>query len=215
MRDEIIAKIREKKLIAIVRGIESSKCVKVAEALYEGGFQFVEVTFNLSKPETFSQTAEAIKAIDEQLAGKVIVGAGTVVSTEIVDIAAKAGAKYMISPDMDVDVIRRTRELGLVSIPGALTASEVKTAYNAGADFVKLFPAGVFGPKYVKALRGPLSQIPLLVVGGVDEKNIRDFLDAGALGAGIGGNLVNKEWIDNGEYDKITALAKKYVENAK
>ena len=125
MRDEIIAKIKEKKLIAIVRGIESKKCVKVAEALYEGGFQFVEVTFNLSKPETFSQTAEAIQAIDEQLAGKVIVGAGTVVSTEIVDIAAKAGAKYMISPDMDVDVIHRTRELGLVSIPGALTASEV------------------------------------------------------------------------------------------
>ena len=126
-------------------------------------------------------------------------------------IAAEAGASYIISPDTDVDVIRKTRELGLVSLPGAYTPSEAKQAYNAGADFVKLFPCVGDAPAYIKALCGPLNHIRFLAVGGVNENNAADFLKAGALGVGVGGNLVNKDWIKAGEYDKVRDAAKKYV----
>ena len=139
------------------------------------------------------------------------VGAGTVTSVELVELAAKAGAKYIISPDTNVDVIRRTRELGLVSLPGALTPSEITTAYNNGADFVKLFPIADMGASYVKAVRAPLGHIDMLAVGGVNDKNLKSFLDAGVCGAGIGGNLVNKAWIAAGEYEKITEIARTYV----
>ena len=108
-------------------------------------------------------------------------------------------------------VIRRTRELGMVSIPGALTPTEVMTAHKAGADFVKLFPAGCFGPGYVKAVKAPLSHIKLLVVGSIDENNLASFLSAGAAGAGVGGNLVNKAWVEAGQYDKITEVARLLV----
>ena len=102
----------------------------------------------------------------------------------------------------------------MASIPGAMTPTEIETAYLAGADFVKVFPAGVLGPAYVKAVRGPLGYIPLMAVGGVSEKNIAAFLEAGCVGAGVGGNLVNKEWIAAGQWDRITALARQLCEQA-
>ena len=112
---------------------------------------------------------------------------------------------------MDVNVIRRTRELGMVSMPGCLTPSEIMDAHRAGADFVKLFPAADLGPGFLKAIRAPISHVPMLVVGGINEKNIGDFLAAGAAGAGIGGNLANKAWIEAGEYEKVTEVAAKLV----
>jgi len=99
----------------------------------------------------------------------------------------------------------------MVSIPGVLTPTEVMIAHRAGADFVKLFPAGNLGPSYVKAVKAPISHVDMLVVGGIDEKNIADFLAAGAAGAGIGGNLVNKKWVEAGEYEKITEIARQLV----
>ena len=134
---------------------------------------------------------------------------------ELVELAASAGAKYIISPDVNVDVIRRTRELGMVSLPGAMTPTEVMTAHNAGADFVKLFPVGNLGIPYVKAIRAPISHVKLLAVGGVNEDNVADFLHAGLVGAGVGGNLANKKWIEAGEYHKITETARKLVDAAK
>ena len=140
------------------------------------------------------------------------VGAGTVTSPELVELTAKAGGAFIISPDTDVAVIKRTRELGLVSMPGALTPSEIKTAHNAGADYVKVFPLGSMGPGYLKAIRAPLSHIKMTAVGGINEKNLKEYLEAGACGAGIGGNLANKKWIENGEFDKITEVAKQLVQ---
>lgn len=207
-REEIIAQVEKEKIIAIVRGVEPSKCMPVADALYAGGIRLMEVTFDQKRPESFSDTANAIRAIGQAYQGKMLVGAGTVTTPELVELAAKAGASYMISPDTNVDVIRRTRELGLVSMPGAMTPSEIMTAHRAGADFVKLFPAANFGVEYVKAVRAPVSHVKLLAVGGVNEHNIREFLNAGMVGAGVGGNLANKTWIENGEFDKITAAAK-------
>ena len=211
MREKIIQEVFNHKIIAIVRGMDKEQTVNIAKALYDGGVRFIEVTFNQKKPDEFYKTADAIRAIREEMGDKMYVGAGTVTSVELVDMAAEAGALYMISPDMDEAVIKRTRELGLVSIPGAYTATEAKKAYNAGADFVKLFPVGNLGVSYVKALRAPISHVKLMAVGGVNENNIADFLAAGICGVGVGGNLANKKWIEAGEFDKITETAKNMV----
>ena len=213
MREQVIEAILENKIIAIVRGISAEEAVLAAEALYAGGIRLVEVTFNQKAPEAFADTAMAIKAIKEKMGEKMLVGAGTVTSVELVEMAAEAGASYIISPDTDPAVINRTRELGLVSLPGAYTPTEAKIAHNAGADFVKLFPCVGDAPAYIKAICGPMNHIRFLAVGGVNEGNAKDFLKAGALGVGVGGNLVNKDWIKAGDYKKITEAAKKYIES--
>ena len=215
MRENVIETIKKEKLIAIVRGIAPEKCLKVAGALYAGGFRLVEITIDQKTPDSWATTAAAIKAISEAYSGTMEVGAGTVTSVELVELAASAGAKYIISPDTNIDVIKRTRELGLVSMPGALTPTEILTAYNNGADFVKLFPIANLGSAYVKAVRAPISHVPMMAVGGVNETNLREYLDLGMCGAGIGGNLVNKKWVENGEFEKITEVARTMVSIAK
>lgn len=213
MREKVIQEILDKKIIAIVRGVEPAKVLNIAQALYDGGITLVEVTFNQKDPASWQETADSIAAIKAHMGDKVLVGAGTVTSVELVELAAKAGAGYIISPDTDPAVIRRTKELGLVSLPGAYTPSEAKQAHNAGADFVKLFPCVGDAPAYLKALCAPLSHIKFLAVGGVNADNAADFLKAGAVGVGVGSCLVNKKWADAGEFEKITAEAKRFMEN--
>lgn len=208
MREQIIHKIKEEKLIAIVRGIKPELCLQVAQALYDGGVRLMEITYNQKDPSGWPLTAEAIQAVAECFEGRMLVGAGTVTTVELVEMTYKHKGRYIVSPDTDIEVIKRTRELGMVSLPGAMTPSEIKAAHNAGADFVKIFPAGTLGAGYIKAVKAPLSHIPLLAVGGVSEKNAADFLAAGADGLGIGGNLAKKDWIDAGRFDKLTEAAK-------
>ena len=214
MREQIIKTVYEKKIIAIVRGVYGEDCEKLARALHAGGIDLIEVTFDQAHPEEHEKTCAAISRINEAFQGEVLAGAGTVTTPELVELAHKAGAKYIISPDTNPDVIRRTRELEMVSMPGAMTPSEVMTAYRAGADFVKLFPMANLGVGYLKAVRAPLNQVPILVVGGVNEKNLGEFMAAGACGAGVGGNLVNKQWIKEGRFDNITALAREFIKAA-
>ncbi|MBO4251998.1 MAG: bifunctional 4-hydroxy-2-oxoglutarate aldolase/2-dehydro-3-deoxy-phosphogluconate aldolase [Clostridia bacterium] len=212
MREDIVKKVEEKKIIAIIRGLSVEQAIKTAKTLYDGGIELIEVTFNQMFPNRFSETADAIAEIRKNCKG-VSVGAGTVLTTEQVDIARKAGAEFIVSPDADEKVIRYTVRKGLVSIPGAYTATEIKKAHNAGADFVKIFPCLDGATKYIKAIRAPLSHIKLLAVGGVNVDNAKGFIDAGAVGIGVGSSLVNKEFIKNGEYEKLTALAKQFVTN--
>lgn len=212
-REQIIESVYKNKIIAIVRGMEPHYCVKLAEALYQGGIRMVEVTFNQRSEDHYAATVDAVESICSEMKGKVLVGAGTVLTKEQVDLARKAGAAYMIAPSTDPELIAYAKERGMVTMPGALSPSEAVTAWKAGADFVKVFPIGNLGAAYLKAIKAPLSHIPMLAVGGVNEKNIADFLRAGAVGAGVGGNLVNQQWIRNGEYDKITALAQEFVKN--
>lgn len=213
MRQQVIQKIKEEKIIAIVRGVDKEQTVKIAQALYEGGIRLIEVTFNQKYPEKFHETADAIRAIREAMGNKMLVGAGTVTSPALVDMAAEAGALFMISPDTDEAVIRHTREKGLVSIPGAYTATEAKKAYLAGADFVKLFPCIGDAVAYVKALCAPFNHIPFLAVGGVNADNAADFLKAGAVGLGVGSCLANKKLADEGKYNLITEEAKRFIQN--
>lgn len=214
MKEKVIQNVLDKKIIAIIRGMEPEICLKLAEAFYAGGINMIEVTFNQAKPDEFCKTVEAIRSIREKFQDRVLVGAGTVITMEQLQMAADAGAQYIISPSVDVEIIKKTVELGLVSMPGALTPSEIVTAYNAGASFVKVFPIGDLGSAYLKALKAPLSHIPLLAVGGVNPDNIAEFMKAGAVGAGVGGNLTNKNWIAAGQYDKITEVAAALVKNA-
>ena len=211
MRDQVIQKIEEEKIIAIVRGVGPEQCMKVADALYAGGIRLMEITYNQKDPASFQATADAISAITKAYEGRMFVGAGTVTTPELVELTAKAGGKFIISPDTNADVIRRTRELDMVSMPGALTPTEIMTAHRAGADHVQLFPAGDLGPNYVKAVRAPISHVKMTAVGGINEKNMADFLKAGVCGFGIGGNLANKAWIEAGEFDKITETARAMV----
>ena len=127
-------------------------------------------------------------------------------------LTAKANGRFIISPDTNPKIIKKTKRLGMISIPGALTPTEAASAYRAGADFVKLFPISVFGKDYIKAVAAPLSNIKFLAVGGINESNVKEYLDGGAAGVGIGANIINKTFIENGNFAAITELAKKYVE---
>lgn len=207
MREQIIRKVLEKKVIAIVRGVYGEDCVNLAKALYAGGVEMMEVTFDQSKPEAFSRTSDTIAMLVREMEGKMVIGAGTVTSLQTLELAKQAGAKFVVSPDTNAAVIKATIEAGMVSMPGAMTPTEILTAHELGADFVKVFPTSGLGASYIKAVCAPLNHVRLLAVGGVSEKNVAEFLRAGCVGAGVGGNLVNKEWIKNGEFDKITALA--------
>ena len=209
MREQVIKSILDNKIIAIVRGIDVDSAVEVAKALYKGGIKLIEVTFNQKLPESFVDTVNSIKLIKKNCPD-IIVGAGTVLNTEQVDLAISGGAEYIISPDTDKSVIEYSVKKGLVSLPGAYTATEVKTAHLAGADFVKLFPCS--DVQYLKALKAPLSHVKFLAVGGVNVDNALDFIKAGAVGVGVGSSLVKKEWVENKEFDKLTQLAKKFVE---
>lgn len=214
MREAIIQKLLDKKIVAIVRGVYGQDALNLASALYAGGIELLEVTFDQSKPESLNRTSDTVKLLCRELGDKMYFGAGTVTTIEMLNLAKEAGAGFIVSPDCNPEVIKATVEAGMVSMPGAMTPTEILTAYRAGADFVKVFPTAGLGSAYIKAVRGPLNHIRLLAVGGVNEKNIADFLAAGCVGAGVGGNLVNKNWIANGEWDKITALAREFVTNA-
>ena len=126
----------------------------------------------------------------------------------------QAGGEYMITPNVNASLIRECVRRGLVAMPGAFTPSEAVDAWEAGASFVKIFPAGTLGPGYVKAMRAPLSHIPFLAVGGIGPDNVAEFMKAGCVGAGVGGNLTNKEWIAAGAWDKIEETARLLVERA-
>lgn len=214
MREAIIQKVLDKKIVAIVRGVYGQDALNLASALYAGGIELLEVTFDQSKPESLNRTSDTVKLLCRELGDKMYFGAGTVTTIEMLNLAKEAGAGFIVSPDCNPEVIKATVEAGMVSMPGAMTPTEILTAYRAGADFVKVFPTAGLASAYIKAVRGPLNHIRLLAVGGVNEKNIADFLAAGCVGAGVGGNLVNKNWIANGEWDKITALAREFVTNA-
>ncbi|MBQ8963818.1 MAG: bifunctional 4-hydroxy-2-oxoglutarate aldolase/2-dehydro-3-deoxy-phosphogluconate aldolase [Clostridia bacterium] len=204
--------VQQRKVVAIVRGLAPEYIVRLGHAFEAGGIGLMEVTYNQRAPETWRDTANAIEAVAKEFGDRLLVGAGTVITLEQVRMTYEAGGRYLVTPTTQPDIIRAGKALGLGLYPGAFTATEILTAWEAGADAVKVFPAGSLGPAYIKAVRAPLSHIPLMAVGGVNDKNAGDFIKAGCVGVGVGGNLVNKEWIENGEWDRITDLAKSYME---
>ena len=211
MQRDIINAIKERKIIAIVRGVEPKKLVPLAKALYDGGIRLMEITYSADGSVSDEETAAAVGALANEFDGRMYIGSGTVLTREQVKRTYDVGGRFIISPNTDAEVIRYTKELGMVSIPGALTPSEAEAANRAGADFVKLFPVTSMGTSYVKAIAAPLSHIRFLAVGGITPENIGEYLDIGVCGFGIGSNIINKEYIAEENYEKITASAKEYV----
>ena len=215
MRESITEAIKKHKIITIVRGVESEKLIPLAEAMYNGGIRILEITYSANGSTSDEETAENIKLLSEHFRDRMYIGAGTVITEKQVELTKKAGGAFIISPDSYENVIKKTRELDMVSIPGALTPSEIQHAHRCGADFVKLFPVTNMGTEYVKAIKAPLSHINFLAVGGINENNMSDYLKAGVCGFGIGSNIVSKKLIDADDYAGITELAKKYTSEIK
>jgi len=172
-------------VVAIIRGLETKDAAAAAKALYSGGIRFMEVTMNSPTPgASIAEMKKALKGTDAH------VGAGTVTDLKRLDEAAKAGAEFIISPNVNTVVIRETKRLGLVSIPGFLTPTEAFQAMEAGADILKCFPCGSLGPNYIKELKAVV-EAPIMAVGGVNESNIADYLKV-AIGVGIASAIYKK-----------------------
>jgi 2-dehydro-3-deoxyphosphogluconate aldolase/(4S)-4-hydroxy-2-oxoglutarate aldolase len=211
MCEKVIQSVSENKIIVIVRGVEKEKLIPLAEAMYEGGIRLLEITYDATGKISDEQTASMIKMLSDHFDGRMYIGAGTVLKKEQVRLTKESGGKFIISPDTNGEIIKYTKEQGLVSMPGALTPTEIQAAHTAGADFVKLFPVSNMGILYVKAVSAPLSHIKLLAVGGVDKNNMADYLKAGAVGFGLGSNIVDKKLIAENNFEAITELAKECV----
>jgi 2-dehydro-3-deoxyphosphogluconate aldolase/(4S)-4-hydroxy-2-oxoglutarate aldolase len=198
--------ILQHKIVAIIRGAKPDDIISIASALNEGGVKHLEVTLN--SPDALT----AINKIASMMSNQVTVGAGTVLDAEMAIAAMEAGAKFIISPSLDIATIQVTRQGGAVSIPGAFSATEIYTAHKNGADIIKVFPASI-GPGYIKDLRGPFPHIPLMPTGGVNISNIREFQKAGAVAFGIGSALVDtSQKISDAYLRDLVDKAKKYVE---
>jgi 2-dehydro-3-deoxyphosphogluconate aldolase / (4S)-4-hydroxy-2-oxoglutarate aldolase len=189
------------RLVAIMRHIPPAEAVRTAEALVAGGVRALEVTLNSAG------ALEMIRAIVDALGDKVLIGAGTVLSTEAADAAFEAGVQFVVTPHTDDALIRHVVSHGVPIIPGALTPSEVLRAWNAGASAVKIFPAGPVGPGYVKDLRGPLPEIPFVPTGGITLENAEAFITAGAWGLGLGSALVDMQLIAGGDWSALSVRA--------
>lgn len=211
--NNVLQKLLRQKIIAIVRGVKKGQIQKTADAIIKGGISCLEIAIDHRSPESVEQTYEMIRSLKETFAERICLGAGTVLSAQEVTACVQAGAEYIISPNKNQDVIRKTKEAGRISIPGALTPTEMVEAWEAGADIVKLFPAGTLGLDYIKAVRGPLRHIPVSAVGGITPTNSRAFIDAGCCSVGVGGNLVDLKKIAQGDYESLTNTARNYVRN--
>lgn len=212
---ELSDKIKENKIIAIVRGISSRHILNLADALYEGGIVMMEVTFDQTSRKGIQETLQSISYLKDKRQDRIELGAGTVLTPDQVKAAYEAGAKYIITPNVNTDVIAQAKECQMTVMAGAYTPTEIELAYRAGADIVKVFPSGAAGPDYIKAVRGPLAHIPLAAVGGVDVGNIGEFFKAGVCCTGVGGCLVNKKQIEAGNFTWIRQKAREFVEAIK
>jgi len=208
-REQGLQLIEQTRIIAIVRGVEEQHIERVAHALLEGGVRVMEITLNTDGAPAM------IAALQQKLGDQMYIGAGTVLDLEDAKKALDAGASYIVTPNMEEDVIRYAAERGIPIYPGAMTPTEIVKAWKAGATAVKIFPGASLGLGYLKELQGPLNHIPMVAVGGVNEENIAQFLQAGCYAVGIGGSLVNLKEIAAGNYGWIRDKAQRLIANAK
>jgi 2-dehydro-3-deoxyphosphogluconate aldolase/(4S)-4-hydroxy-2-oxoglutarate aldolase len=208
-RHEDLSRVLNSGIVAVIRSTSSEQLVGVAKALYEGGVDVLEVTF------TVPRALEIIAEVRKTLGDKVLLGAGTVLDPETARAAFLAGAEFLVAPTVNVDVIRLGNRYDKLVMPGAFTPTEILTAWEAGAQVIKVFPADIGGPAYLKTLHGPLPQVRLLPTGGVNLNTIADFLKAGACAVGLGGALVEPKAVQTGDMARITSLSQQYVELVK
>ncbi|MBP1963989.1 bifunctional 4-hydroxy-2-oxoglutarate aldolase/2-dehydro-3-deoxy-phosphogluconate aldolase [Paenibacillus aceris] len=202
---DVLQQLKSSKVIAIIRGIEPAQAQPLFEALEGGGIKLAEVTLNTPN------ALQIIQMMRKKYEGRMAIGAGTVLNAAYADEAIRAGAQFLISPNVDQGMIERALAGRVLPIPGALTPTEIVQAMNFGASTVKLFPCSSLGPSYLKELKGPLSDVNLLTVGGITKDNAAAYLKAGAFSIGIGGSLIALSEIQNGNYQAITTYAKQLM----
>jgi 2-dehydro-3-deoxyphosphogluconate aldolase / (4S)-4-hydroxy-2-oxoglutarate aldolase len=204
-RDLLLRRALAGRLVAIVRLRDGAALLEVAEALVEGGITSLE--FTLTTPGA----VEAIKRCRARFGETVVVGAGTVLDAADAHRCLEAGAQFVVSPGVDADVIAAARDGGVLAMPGAMTPTEIVTAWRAGADVVKVFPARALGPRYIADVLAPLPEVPLMPTGGVDATNAADYLRAGAVAVAVGGNLVDPAAVARADWAALTARARALV----
>ncbi len=205
-RHEQLTRVYEAGIVAVVRAPDPTHLVEVIKALAAGGVTVAEVT--LTVPNALDVIREAKKALGDT----VLLGAGTVLDTETCRAAILAGAEFIVSPTLNIDVIKLCHRYDKAVMPGCFTPTEILAAWEAGADIIKVFPAECLGPAFFKAVRGPLPHVRLMPTGGVDLKTAGEFLKAGAVALGIGGQLVDPKMVAARDFAGLTNLAKQYVE---
>lgn len=201
-----LSQILEFKIVAIIRGANPADVLKIARALYKGGVRVLEITFNSPMALT------VINELSTQMGEELLIGMGTVLNGAAARDAISAGAKFIISPSLNIETIHTTKKLGAVSIPGAFTATEILAAYDHGGDIIKVFPASI-GANYIRDLHGPFPNIRLMPTGGINLENIKKYLTAGAVAVGIGNALVDtKQQVTSDYLKKLTQKANEFVQ---
>ena len=203
-RDEVMREIGEAKLVAVIRS-KAEQVVPIVAALIEGGVKAMEITFSV--PRAPEMIAETLK----HFGGQLLLGAGTVLQPQQAEDAIAAGARFIVAPNTNFDVIRLCNQRDVPVMPGALTPTEIAAAWQGGADCVKLFPAETVGIAYLKAIRAPMPDIPIMPTGGVDTGNAAEWLRAGAFALGVGSQLVSRDAVTYGRYDQIATLAREFL----
>jgi len=205
-KQEVLKKIRDIGVIPVVRASSAEVAIQVVDAIRAGGVSLLEITL------TVPGAVRVIEELSKRFGDDAIVGAGTVLTADSAAECIAAGARFIVSPALNLETIAFCRERDVPVMPGALTPTEVVTAWNAGADFVKVFPAGsVGGASYIKSLKAPLPQIELIPTGGVTLQTAAAFIQAGAAAIGVGADLVDVKAISAGQSEKVTAAAQAYV----
>ena len=205
-KEQILTFIKEVGIVPVVRTTTAEAAIRSIDALYAGGIRAAEITM------TVPGAVKALERVADQFGDKLVLGAGTVLDAETARICMLAGAEFFVTPALKLETIEVARRYAKVVCPGALTPTEVLTAWEAGADIVKVFPCGnVGGPAYIKALKGPFPQIELIPTGGVNLETAGKFLQAGACAVAVGGELVDAKLVAAGRFDALEDLARKYL----
>jgi 2-dehydro-3-deoxyphosphogluconate aldolase / (4S)-4-hydroxy-2-oxoglutarate aldolase len=203
----LLQEIIDSGVVAVIRGAKSDTIIPIAESLLAGGVKAIEIT---------AETPGAIQLIEKvsvELGDKVIAGAGTVLDPETARMAIMHGAKFIFSPTINIETINMTKRYGVISVPGAMTPTEILSGYENGADIIKVFPANILGPSYLKDVHGPLPQIPLMPTGGINIENTASYIKAGAVAVGVGSTLVNtKEEMNDAYFNTLREKAIRFVE---
>jgi len=205
-KQQVLASMLDIGIVPVVRTTSAESAILAIEAIYNGGIRAAEITM------TVPGALKALEKVADKFGDKIVLGAGTVLDPETARICTLAGAEFFVTPALKPATIEMARRYSKVICTGALTPTEVLTAWEAGSDIVKVFPCGaVGGPKYIKALKGPLPQIEMVPTGGVNLETAGEFLKAGACAVAVGGELVDPKLIKSGKYDEMTKLAEQYL----
>ena len=205
-KEQILASIIDIGIVPVVRTETAEGAIKSIEAIFKGGVRAAEITM------TVPGAIKALEKVADQFGDKIMLGAGTVLDPETARICMLAGAQFFVTPSLKISTIEMVQRYSKIMCAGALTPTEVQTAWESGADIVKVFPCGnVGGPKYIKALKGPFPHIEMVPTGGVNLETAGDFLRAGACAIAVGGELVDAKTIREGKFDVIEDRAKQYL----